>query len=156
MYTDPGGESIFTIIFILVATSLIGTGIGIKHAYDTGKEGWDFVKDVIIGFGLGLAAGGLIVSGWAAIKGSLAVLGWISNATVWGVEAQKAFAIGLLAYDFTAIIIAPVVGLELEPIEMGGDKPYQFPKPEETPKHPFLKRHRRSGTLFGFSMNGII
>ena len=156
MHTDPDGESIVTIISILVATALIGTGIGIKHAYDTGKQGWNFVKDVIMGFGLGLAAGGLIVSGWAAIKGSLAVLGWIPNAMVWGIEAQKAFAIGLLAYDFTAIIIGPIVGLELEPIEMGGDDPYEFPKPKETPKHPFLKRHRRSGSLFGFSMNGII
>ena len=75
---------------------------------------------------------------------------------VWGIEAQKAFSIGLLAYDFTAIIIGPIVGLELEPIEMGGDDSYEFPKPKETPKHPFLKRHRRSGSLFGFSMNGII
>lgn len=66
--------------------------------------------------------------------------------------AKEVFAIGALAYNFMAIIIAPLIGIEMQPIEWG-NPPYKPMKPGETPKHPAEGRSRsNSRTIIGKSM----
>jgi hypothetical protein len=63
----------------------------------------------------------------------------LASATVFGgVFVVKAFAIGALAVDFFAFIVAPLLGMEVQGIEIGPNSP-QLPKPGPTPKHPYGK-----------------
>lgn len=115
-YTDESGEGIIAIIAVLVVCAVIGGTIGGVVSYNKGNTGWDLTKDIILGTAIGLAAGGAIVSSWGVFVGAhVALTGKI--ATVLGVSAKQAFGIGALAYNFTAMFIAPLYGIKMQEIE---------------------------------------
>ena len=96
--------------------AVIGGTIGGVVSYNKGNTGWDLTKDIILGTAIGLAAGGAIVSSWGVFVGAhVALTGKI--ATVLGVSAKQAFGIGALAYNFTAMFIAPLYGIKMQEIE---------------------------------------
>ena len=58
-------------------------------------------------------------------------------------SAVQIFATGALAYNFTAMVVAPLYGIEMEPIELGEPNPSQGEKPAENKKHPSEKKYKR-------------
>ena len=152
MNVDPTG-CFAILLLILGGAALIGGIIGGKIAYDkaveNGKEGvdlfWSTVGGIFLGASIGLAAGGLIVATAGAVVGAFAGL----SAMVFGVTALQAFAIGALAFDFFAFIVAPIIGIKMEGIEMLSDKDKtKVPKPEETPRHPASSVGKNRMTFF--------
>ncbi len=67
----------------------------------------DRIENTAIGTSLGLGVGGLGV----AVTGAVMVVGGVTG-------GLQIFAIGALAYNIVAIIIAPFIGAEMEPIEI--------------------------------------
>ena len=63
---------------------------------------------------MGLAVVGAIVATGGVFVGAIKGIG----AAYFGVAAVKGFAIGALATDFSAFLILPIFGIEIEPIEM--------------------------------------
>ena len=77
----------------------------------------DRIHNAFLGATLGIAVGGLVVSG----AGAVATIATGSAATyipVLGVTAKQTFAIGALAYDVIAMLFAPLLGVEMETIEV--------------------------------------
>lgn len=138
MYTDESGEGIFAVLMILVVSTFVGTAIGGVSGYLRGDTGWTLVKDIAIGASLGLAAGGVVLMLGGV---SVGVVNWLglTQISFLGISAKQAFAIGALAYDFTVFVVAPLLGLKMDPIEFN-PSPYQPSKPGATPKHPYNKR----------------
>ena len=138
-YVDPTGKSAILIALILGAFAITGGVIGGKLAYDKnvaeGKTGsdlfWSTIGGIGIGFAFGLATGGAVVSLGAVISGALAAIG-IGSGTFLGVSALQAFSIGALAFDFTAFVVAPIIGVSMEGIEYENN-PIVIPKPQRTP-----------------------
>ncbi len=67
----------------------------------------DRVRNTVIGASLGLAVGG----GAVATAGAGLVIAGVAG-------GSQVFAIGALAYNFFAIIVAPFFGVEMDPIEV--------------------------------------
>ena len=144
MYYDPIGCFPLTIFLILAATTIIGASIAGVKASKEGKKGWDFAKTVALGGFLGLAAGGAIVALGAVGAGAIGAITGNTAATVFGgVAVTQAFAIGALAFNFTAFIIAPLYGFEMEGIEFRTpEPPYKLPNKTPT-NHPAEKGIKR-------------
>ena len=115
-YTDESGEGIIAIIAVLVVCAVIGGTIGGVVSYNNGNTGWDLTKDIILGTAIGLAAGGAIVSCGAVYAGAVGAISG-NIATVAGISAKQAFGIGALAYNFTAMFVAPLYGIKMQAIE---------------------------------------
>lgn len=127
---DPNGNFPFLIAAILVASTVIGATIGgikaKKKMENTGNYSADtpsleILKGIAIGATIGLAAGGAAIALGAVVKGAVwgMVLGKsLSTAMFLGTTATKAFAIGALAFDFTAFVAAPLIGVKMEGIEI--------------------------------------
>lgn len=136
MNFDPTGHFPVLIAMILGVATMIGSIIGGKIAYDNAikeeKAGfelfWNTVGGIFLGGSVGLAAGGLALAIGAA--GAVIIKG--AAATFLGIGAIRAFAIGVLAYNFFAGFVAPIIGLTIDMIE-GGGQPYQPPKPNVRP-----------------------
>ena len=136
MFADPSGNSVIAILLILAAATFIGAGLGVKKAASEGKKGWSLVKDVILCAAIGLAVGGAFVSLGAVFTG--AIFG--AKAAFLGVVAKQAFAIGALAFDFTAYVIAPLFGIAMQWIEYESqESPYKPPYKTPTQPHPAAK-----------------
>ena len=122
-YIDPKGRS-----FILLATLIVGAAIGIilgaVDAYKKGKTGWDFVKEVLLAGAMGLAVAGAFMALGGVLWGATAAI-FNFTAAIGTITAVDAFVIGSLAFDFTALVVAPLYGIEMEPIELGEPNPYQ-------------------------------
>ena len=73
----------------------------------------DRIKNIAIGAGLGLAAGGAIVATGGVVYGALYGIG----AAYFGVTAMQGMAIGALALDFSAFVVLPLFSIEIEAIE---------------------------------------
>ena len=139
MYYDPNGHSLLAIFLILAATTIVGGVIGAKKASDEGKKGWDFAKDVILGASMGLAVGGAVLAVTGVAVGAVAGASYM----ILGVKASQLFAIGALAFDFTAFVVAPLFGIEMQGIEYETPQsPYQPPANIPTPPHPYNKGHK--------------
>ena len=139
MYYDPNGHSLLAIFLILAATTIVGGVIGAKKASDEGKKGWDFAKDVILGASMGLAVGGAVLAVTGVAIGAVAGASYM----ILGVKASQLFAIGALAFDFTAFVVAPLFGIEMQGIEYETPQsPYQPPANIPTPPHPYNKGHK--------------
>ena len=112
--------------------------MGAKRANVEGKKGWDFAKNILLGSAMGLATGGAIVSFSAVVAGAIGG----ATATVFGgVLTKQAFAVGALAFDFTAFFAAPLLGIDMEGIEYETpESPYQPPKQSPLPPHPYSQR----------------
>ena len=127
MCVDPSGcFPIFTTI-VLGLGLLIGAVVGGKVAYDNavseGKSGsdlfWETIKGGFIGAAFGVATAGLLMAAGAAIySGVVCTIKGISIAglMIFGMKAKSIIAIGLLAFDLFALVIAPLLGIEVEPI----------------------------------------
>jgi len=78
MYVDPSGEfsvSVF-VTFIIIGALAGGLTRGIE-AYNDGKLGWDLIKEISIGFGVGLLIGAGV--GAVAAAGGFWLIGGISS-----------------------------------------------------------------------------
>ncbi len=113
MYVDPEGTAFWIFLFIAV-TAIIGAGIAAAKAVDEGKEGWELVKDIAIGASIGVAAGGGAICLFSSVFGIAAGI----KAVLDGLTAVQMFAIGALSFDFFAFIVAPLLNLEVEGIEL--------------------------------------
>ncbi len=127
---DASGNFPFLIVAILVASTFIGATIGGIKAkkkmettgnYSADTPSLEILKGIAIGATIGLAAGGAAIALGAVVKGAVwgMVLGKsLSTAMFLGTTATKAFAIGALAFDFTAFVAAPLIGVKMEGIEI--------------------------------------
>ena len=115
-YTDESGEGIVAIIAVLVVCAVIGGTIGGVVSYNKGNTGWDLTKDIILGTAIGLAAGGAVITCWSVGIGAFNAIAE-KMLTVAGISAKQAFGIGALAYNFTAMFIAPLYGIKMQAIE---------------------------------------
>ena len=125
MFIDPLGNSLIALFIFLIGMTIAGGVIGGKIAYDNGARVWDLAKAIILGSAFGLAAGGALVAGFAVVAGA------IGFTTVLGVGVAQIFAIGALAFDFTAFITAPLFGIDMPGIEFERPKDYPTYKPPE-------------------------
>ena len=138
MYADPSGHFL-VLALVLGAFTVAGMITAGVVGANQGKKGWELFGFIMLGGAVGLAVGGLVV---ATAGAGAAIFGSAGLATqVLGVAASQAFAIGALAYNFMAIIVAPIVGIEMQPIEWGNPS-YTPMKPGETPKHPADRKVR--------------
>ncbi len=76
----------------------------------------DRIKNTLLGVGIGVAVGGAIVATGGAI-GCVATGSATVYIGVFGGTGGQTVAIGALAYDVWALVIAPFFGIEVEPIE---------------------------------------
>ena len=118
----------------------VGGAVAYQTAIDSGKTGSELVREVMKGIGiggaLGLAAGGAAVMLGGVVAGALASVG-VGAGTFMGVSAFQSFAIGAIAFDFTAFFIAPLLGWEMQGVEYETpSSPYRPEKPQPLPKHP--------------------
>ncbi len=112
MYIDLDGHSLLAIILILATTTIIGGVVSAKIAADEGKEGWDFVSDVILGIAMGFALGGIIVGLIGVIAGAIAGPSYM----ILGLTAANWYNWGALAVGLIAAIIALLYGIKMEGI----------------------------------------
>ena len=77
----------------------------------------DRVYNAFLGAVLGTAAGGLFVSGMGAI-GGITVGSGTAFIPAFGATGMQTFAFGAVVYDFLVMVFGPLLGLELEPIEV--------------------------------------
>ena len=115
---DGNGNFPVTIAIILGICTVIGMITGGIVSYNNGERGWKVVGNVFLGGALGFAAGGLIVATSGAMYGAVKGI----SAMLWGLSAEKVFAIGALAYNAFAFIVAPIIGVSVDAIETVADK----------------------------------
>lgn len=136
-YIDPEGYSFLAILLVLAATTIIGGAVGAKKAKDEGKKGWDFAKNILLGSAMGLATGGAALAITGVAVGAVAGI----SKVILGVKASQLFAVGALAFDFTAFFAAPLLGIDMDGIEYETpESPYQPPKQNPLPPHPYSQR----------------
>ena len=137
---DESGCFAWLIAIILIGCTAAGATLGglkaNKDAKDAGKSRKeviiDTIKGVFIGASFGLAAGGAIVSTIAVFAGAAGF------SMVAGVAVSKMFAIGALAFNFNAFVVAPLMGVTMNGFEIGTPKD-PTPQPGEGPIHPGYK-----------------
>ena len=76
----------------------------------------DRVKNACLGGLMGIAGGGLVVFGAGAA--ATVTAGASTFIPAFGVTAGQTWAIGAIAYDLVGMIFAPLLGVEMEPIEI--------------------------------------
>ena len=145
---DPTGS--FWIAAILLISTAIGATIGgikaHKDAQKAGKTGKDLVlqtiKGSLIGGAFGLAAGGAFVAVGAVVSGAVATIGGasLSSAMAFGIPVLKAYAYGALAFNFTAFIVAPIMGISMDGLEIGQKPKDPTPRPNERNVQPWERR----------------
>ena len=148
MYSDPSGEGIISIIIFLgimtIAGGAIGGVVSYNEAIAAGKTGNELIKSVLIGISIGsaigLAAGGASVMLGSVISGALAGIK-LTSGMFMGVTSMQSFSIGALAFNFTAFVISPLLGWEMQGVDFNlPSNPYQPEKPYPIPKHPYFGR----------------
>ena len=153
MNVDPTGCFAGLIFAILGIFFLVGGVIGGVSAYhdgvQAGKTGIDLFLSTLAGFFLGgfvgIAVGGLVIS---VVSAGLGAVFGISMKLL-GISVLQAFAIGALAFDLFAFIIAPLLGIIMDGIEMLPDRDKtKVPKPGETPRHPYKRNVKRIMAYF--------
>ena len=147
-YVDPSGQ--FGLVIALLLTGLFaGMTVGGVKAYSDAKESgatgsqlaWATIKGIFVGGAIGLSAAGAIIAAGAAIAGAVGVLSGATSlayVTFGGLAVTKAFAIGALAFNLTAFVVAPLYGKSIGGIEYGGSTTSVNP-PGEGPIHPGYK-----------------
>ena len=122
-YGDYTGKSLIALFLILLGTTILGGVVGGMTAYNNGARGWDLFKGIILGASFGLAVGGALIALGSVIIGAIYGL----TAKFLGVYVLQSFAIGALAFDFTAYFITPIFGIEMQGIEVDtSNKSAQF------------------------------
>ena len=77
----------------------------------------DRIRNTLLGAAMGLAVGGLVVATIGA-GGTVIVASASQIIPLLGGTGPQTFAIGALAYNTVAMLVAPILGLEMEPIEV--------------------------------------
>ena len=135
---DPTGESMTVALGIILAAAVVcAVANGVKAYIDATNSLKDddptndedvfveTIKSAGKGFAVGLLIGGAIV----CTGGVFAGVAGGASAPVFGIIAKEAFALGALAIDAVAWVIAPLYGIEMEGIEYEGlDASYTTPK----------------------------
>ncbi|MGN1213139.1 MAG: RHS repeat-associated core domain-containing protein [Christensenellales bacterium] len=120
---DYNGKFLIGLFALIIATTIAGATIMGVKSYNEGKRSWDLIGDIFLGASIGLAVGGAIIALWSVVVGAVYGL----NATFLGASVTQAFAIGALAFDFTAYIVAPIFGISMQGIEITINKNIQDP-----------------------------
>ena len=144
MNVDPDGTLLWAFYLLLGVLTVAGGIFGGKVYYDkavaAGKTGadlfWTTFKGILTGAAMGLAVGGAIIMLGAVLVGALSAFG-IGAGTILGVSALQAFSVGCLAFNFTAYVVAPILGIPMEGVELDWE-PTVVQKPGKTPKHPAI------------------
>ena len=113
---DPTGNGIITIMLLLGLGTLVGGIAGGIVSKRNGNSGWEVAKDVILWASMGLAIVGGVVATASVFIGGLYALK-VGKGLVFHVVAKQSFAIGALAFNFTALFVAPLYGIKMQPIE---------------------------------------
>lgn len=79
------------------------------------------------------AAGGAIVATGAVFAGAFGAT------SIFGMSIVKAFAVGALAFNFNAFVVAPLMGVTMNGFEIGTPSD-PTPKPGEGPVHPGYRK----------------
>ncbi len=119
MNVDPNGQSLIAILIILAVATIIGAVVGGIVAYDNGARGVELFGWIMLGAAIGLAAGGALIALGAVCVGAVAGVG----AAFLGTTAAQAFAVGSLAFDFFAFVVAPILGITMDGIELSDSAP---------------------------------
>ena len=127
-----------------IAGGAIGGVVSYNEAIAAGKTGNELIKSVLIGISIGsaigLAAGGASVMLGSVISGALAGIK-LTSGMFMGVTSMQSFSIGALAFNFTAFVISPLLGWEMQGVDFNlPSNPYQPEKPYPIPKHPYFGR----------------
>ena len=125
MNVDPDGPLLWAFYLLLGVLTVAGGIFGGKVYYDkavaAGKTGadlfWTTFKGILTGAAMGLAVGGAIIMLGAVLVGALSAFG-IGAGTILGVSALQAFSVGCLAFNFTAYVVAPILGISMEGVEL--------------------------------------
>ena len=125
MYVDPSGKFLLSIA-IIVGLAVIGAIVGgVKNgiaASKNGSSGWDLFGKILLGAlvgGLvGAATGGLLVATISGMVGGIMAMAGkaIAKFMFMGAFLPRTFAIGLLFYNGFALLVAPLLGMELEAV----------------------------------------
>ena len=124
---DPTGNGIITIMLLLGLGTLAGGIAGGIISKRNGNSGWEVAKDVILWASIGLATVGAFIATISVIFGAANTIFNLSL-TLYGVAVKQAFAIGSLAFDFTAMFVAPLYGIKMQAIEY--EEPGQYTIPD--------------------------
>lgn len=128
---DPTGNGIITIMLLLGLGTLAGGIAGGIISKRNGNSGWEVAKDVILWASMGLAiVGGAIATTSVFIGGFYALK--VGKGLVFHVAAKQSFAIGALAFNFTALFVAPLYGIKMQPIEYETPVKHVHPYTQDT------------------------
>ena len=81
----------------------------------------------------GIAVAGALIAVGAAFAGAFGA------STIFGVAIKQVFAIGALAYNGFAVLVAPLLGIEIELIDWGQEYKPERPNRNPLPEHPGYK-----------------
>ena len=127
MFTDPSGEGILGWAIFILASAVIGGVVG-------GLVGNSKEDDEISIIG-GVISGALILSAGAGI---VTVLSGVTIALLGlGADGLRIVALGALSYNAFAILLAPFLNIEIEPIEINPSQSHTKPIPQNY-KHPAI------------------
>ena len=124
---DPTGNGIITIMLLLGLGTLAGGIAGGIVSKRNGNSGWEVAKDVILWASMGLAIVGGAITVVSVFLGTINTIFSLSLNFL-GVAVKQAFAVGALAFDFTAMFVAPLYGIKMQAIEY--EEPGQYTIPD--------------------------
>ncbi len=133
MNMDPTGTSLIAFFVILAMGAIVGGVVGGKVAYDNGARGWSLLGGIVLGMTAGIAVAGALIAVGAAFAGAFGA------STIFGVAIKQVFAIGALAYNGFAVLVAPLLGIEIELIDWGQEYKPERPNRNPLPEHPGYK-----------------
>ena len=141
------------VIGLLVLGTAVGGVVGGVASYNSGKRGWAVVGDVILGMALGLAAAGAIVATIAVAVGAVAGI----TTMILGLSVKTAFAIGALAFDFTAFVVMPLYGIDMQGIEFEMPQTPNTDSPQTSGRN-LQSTKRISSSVFqgGLKINSLV
>jgi RHS repeat-associated protein len=126
IYVDTSGQFPWLVTIVLIGSALIGGGLGAssdRKLINPDESGTltfgDRIANFFVGAALGLAAGGALVAS-GGVAGSFFAGSALQYIPLFGFTGLQTFAIGALAYNAVAIIVAPFLGIDMEPIEYEG------------------------------------
>ncbi len=131
MYADPSGHIAISLILI-AAAFIVGIGGGALGGAINGveekKSGWDMAQSILAGIAVGLAVAGAAV----LLTGVGLSLGLGTTAMVGGLATKSIFAIGALAINASAFIIAPIAQISVPSIDYESPTSPQISGPRGT------------------------
>lgn len=135
MFTDDNGEGVWLFILYLAVFTLSGAGIGLGIGTLSGHEGRQLAGDVALGAIAGLFAGSLTASLW----GVFGVLKGYSE--ILGILPIRTWALGAAIYDLLGFVVAPILGIDFQPIEAKDNikyEPVNLPPAIITPHNSYV------------------